>query len=92
MSNPYQNALDIQGACNLGAIVRQFGRDICAVQEETRGNPNFTEAVAKHPIVRLYLEQLAFLAGLSLRETDLCTTYFLAYETCLERTKEKQTA
>lgn len=83
--NAYDSALAVQGACNLGAVVRSFGRDIIEVQKEGHS----TDGVAKHPVVRLYLEQLAFLAGLTLSETENATTYTAAYDICERKARRE---
>ena len=53
----YQNALDVQSACNLGAIVHSFSRVMKKLQNEGHG----TDWINNHPITRMYAEQIAHL-------------------------------
>lgn len=85
MSNIYQHALDAQSACNLSGIVRQFARDTEAIWEEVRANGGGTDAVNKHPVSRLYAEQIAFLSGSGMGDVD---SYHVAYEACIEKSKQ----
>ena len=63
MSNIYQNALDVQSASNLSGVVLQFARDMRRINEEVRASGGGTEQVNKHPVCRLYAEQIAWLTG-----------------------------
>jgi len=64
MSNPYQNALDVQDACNLSGVVHSFSEDVTKLFHESCAAGLGTEYVNRHPVVRLYLEKLCQLAGM----------------------------
>lgn len=57
--NDYLNALESQTACNLSGIVYSFARVMEEICNDERQNG--TEAVNRHPICRLYAEQIAYL-------------------------------
>lgn len=59
----YQNALDAQTACNLSGIVRSLAEVTDRIWAEARAAGGGTEFVNRHPISRLYAEQIAFLTG-----------------------------
>lgn len=57
----YQNVMGVinPGACNLSGVARSFGEDVIAIR---RAEGLDTPGTNKHPLVLLYLHQLAFLA------------------------------
>jgi len=59
----FQQALDSQSTCNLSGIVNSLNETMTHIWEEARANGHGTEWVNKHPICRLYAEQISFLAG-----------------------------
>ena len=63
MSSIYRNALDVQSASNLSGVVLQFARDMERINEEVRAAGGGTEQVNRHPVCRLYAEQIAWLTG-----------------------------
>ena len=63
MSSIYRNALDVQSASNLSGVVLQFARDMKRINEETRAGGGGTEQANRHPVCRLYAEQIAWLTG-----------------------------
>jgi hypothetical protein len=79
--NIYQDALDAQGACNLGALVHGFDRVVTALQLEMRTNGEGTGWLNKHPAVVLFVEQLHHLSGSS-------RTYRTAYAECESKARE----
>jgi hypothetical protein len=58
----YANAA-AQNACNLGAFIHAFDRVILKLQYEARLFERGTEWINRHPICRLYAEQIFFLTG-----------------------------
>ena len=58
--NDYKTAIDVQSACNLGAVVHSFSRVMNKIQADGRGKG--TDWVNKHPITRMYAEQIHFLS------------------------------
>jgi hypothetical protein len=84
----YQDALDVQSACNLSGVVHSFSRVISKLREEVNklgpecepSSPKGTDWVNSHPICRLYAEQIAFLTS----KMD----YFDASKECREKSKE----
>ncbi len=88
MSSIYQNALDVQSASNLPGVVLQFARDMAKVNEEARANGGGTELVNKHPVCRLYAEQIAWLTGAG--GCDSHATYVRAHDACQRKVEEEQ--
>jgi hypothetical protein len=87
MSNIYRNALDVQDASNLSGVVLQFARDMRRINEEVRAGGGGTEQVNKHPVCRLYAEQIAWLTGAGSGDME---TYRQAYEACRRKVEEEQ--
>lgn len=77
--NDYQWALDAQNASNLSGLVFSLARIMKKINAD---NPN-TEARNRHPIVRLFLEQMAFLCG---------GDWNAAYALCLEEASKHKPA
>jgi hypothetical protein len=72
-----QAALEVQGACNLLAVVRAFSRAADDVVKDLEKNEGFnTDAFNHHPICRLFSEQIAHLAR--------ARSYSDAYKRCEE--------
>lgn len=63
MSSIYRNALDVQSASNLSGVVFQFARDMERINAEVRAAGGGTEQANRHPVCRLYAEQIAWLTG-----------------------------
>lgn len=76
----YALALASQSACNLSGIAHGLADVIGRVWEEARAKGEGTDYVNRHSIVRLYAEQIYFLA--SPRE------YHDAYAECRRRADE----
>ena len=84
----YQDALDVQSGCNLSGIVQAFARVIPRIWDDARLSKAGTEFVNRHPISRLYAEQIAHLAG-----AGTCSdvgSYSRASALCQERVKVSQ--
>lgn len=61
----YEKALQAyDGACNIRALAKSLA-DVLAVISNTSSSSDET---AKHPITRLYLAQMSFLAGIGIGE------------------------
>ena len=75
--NDYQAALDVQSACNLGAVVHSFSWVMKKIQQSGRGKG--TDWVNNHPIVVMYVTQLKHLSTL--------LSYSDAYNICEKRSK-----
>ena len=88
MSNIYRNALDVQSASNLSGVILQFARDMKRLNEEVRASGGGTEQANRHPVCRLYAEQIAWLTG-----GDGCAdteTYRAAHDACSRKVEEEQ--
>jgi hypothetical protein len=86
--NIYRNALDVQSASNLSGVVLQFARDMERINEEVRASGGGTEQVNKHPVCRLYAEQIAWLTGAGgCADTG---TYRQAHDACRRKAEEEQ--
>lgn len=57
----YQDALDVQSACNLSGVVFSFARAMQAICDSPDNTG--TEFKNNHAIARLYAEQIAFLTS-----------------------------
>jgi hypothetical protein len=75
----YCNAIDSQNACNLSGIVRTFAEVTDRIWAEARSCKQGTEYVNRHPISRLYAEQILFLAGGGAGDAS---TYWDAHAEC----------
>jgi hypothetical protein len=84
----YRNALDVQSASNLSGVILQFARDMEQVNEEVRASGGGTEQVNRHPVCRLYAEQIAWLTGAG--GGDNPDTYNQAYDACQRKVEEEQ--
>ena len=88
MSSIYRNALDVQSASNLSGVVLQFARDMERINEEVRAAGGGTEQVNRHPVCRLYAEQIAWLTGAGgCADTG---TYRHAHDACRRKVEEEQ--
>lgn len=74
----YQNAIDVQSACNLSGIVFSFAEVMQRICNDAYG----TEARNTHPIAVLFAEQIHFLTGSSRGYGD-------AHAACTERSQYK---
>lgn len=84
MREHYKDALASQNACNASGLIHSLSKAVSDVWEEVRANHGGSEDVARHPIVRLYLEQITSLGGLSIDHTS-GLGYFSAVAICEER-------
>ena len=84
----YQNALDIQSASNLSGIVFQFARDMKEINAEVRASGGGTEQVNRHPVCRLYAEQIAWLSGAGSCSSH--SAYIRAHDACQRKVEEEQ--
>jgi hypothetical protein len=85
--NIYRNALDAQSASNLSGIVLQFARDMRLIAKEVRASGGGTEQVNKHPVCRLYSEQIAWLSGAGSCASH--ATYIRAHDACQRKVEEE---
>lgn len=75
----YQNAIYSQMACNLVAIVNSLADVLNRIKED---NPD-SESINRHPIVRLYVEQLVHLSGSGITTNN--ESYSKAYNEVWEK-------
>lgn len=61
----HRDALYVQSACNLGAIVRTFARIMETLQKQARDEGHGTEWINRHPVCVLFAEQIHHLTGSS---------------------------
>ena len=78
----------MQSASNLSGVVLQFARDMERINEEVRANGGGTEQVNKHPVCRLYAEQIAWLTGAG--RCGNPDTYRPAHDACQRKVEEEQ--
>jgi|GEM_PF-2361523 len=69
-----RDALDVQDACNLSGVAHSFLQAVQAVNAEMRDRGEGTEWRNNHPIIRLYVDKLASMAGVQ-GWTDLSGAY-----------------
>lgn len=62
MQAAWNDAMVVQDACNLSGVVFSFARHMETICDEARKQGQGTEWRNKHPIVRLFLNQLLHLA------------------------------
>ena len=86
--NIYRNALDVQSASNLSGVVFQFARDMERINADVRANGGGTEQVNKHPVCRLYAEQIAWLTGAGGCADH--STYAVAHDACRRKADEEE--
>lgn len=74
----YQNAIDVQNACNLSGVVRSFSAVMMRIWSEARatGNNN-TDWVNTHPIAVLYSSKIT-----SLTRSEDGPVFGVAYDLC----------
>lgn len=72
-----QSALDVQTACNLSGVARSFAEVMAALRAlpECTG----TDWANRHPVARLYAEQIVHLTGAGMGDAD---SYIHAYDEC----------
>lgn len=80
-ANPYQLALEVQDACNASGVVKSLSNVVELLWIEARKEGKGTDYVNKHPVLRLFLEQLVYLNGGAYNEGD-GPTYSEAYAIC----------
>jgi hypothetical protein len=85
--NIYRNALDVQSVSNLSGVVLRFARDMARINEEVRAAGGGTEQVNRHPVCRLYAEQIAWLT----RAGGCADTgsYRAAHDVCQRKVEEE---
>ena len=71
-----QSALDVQTACNLSGIILTFAM---IVSDMRKVHGFDTPTCNRHPVCRLYAEQICHLSGAGMGDTD---SYHVAYEAC----------
>lgn len=79
----YKEALSVQDACNLSGVVHSFSKILPAIWESCDG----TDEVNRHPICRLFAEQIMFLTGGGMGDSD---TYRDAYNRCMDVVEGKE--
>ena len=75
-----KTALDVQDACNLSGVVFSFAKVMQVICDEAHRLGKGTDWKNRHPIVILFLDKLADLAGCCDRGTGL--TFSRAYDAC----------
>jgi len=82
----YQRALDSLNACNLSGLAKSLAKVTTLIWAEARAQNEGTDWVNKHPIVVLYVSQMAMLSGVaSIADME---TFSRAYEACERKAKE----
>lgn len=59
----YQQALDVQSACNLSGVIYSLKEVADKVWEEIRSGTSDVKKFADHPVMRLFAEQIYHLAA-----------------------------
>ena len=59
----YQDAIYSQGAVNAGALVKSLAKLVDGMWEEARAQGKGADYVNTHPILRLFVEQINYLAS-----------------------------
>lgn len=87
----YKEALLSQGACNASGLIHSLSKIMDDLWKEATEQGKGTDYINRHPIMRLFLEQLCFLNGGSYVESELpeFSSYHKATAICKERAGEK---
>ena len=81
MRNIYQDALDVQNACNLSGVLKSWASHVDAIWTEVRANPQSgTDAFNHHPVNVLFASKVASLTG-----SESTNGFHEAYEVCTQR-------
>jgi len=83
----YRIAIDIQDACNMYAVVGEFYRAVEFIKEEYQEKFGQVRVPFQylrfHPIIRLFLDKLADMSGLSVEGySNHPMPYHVAYDYC----------
>lgn len=65
-SRDWEEAIQVQDACNLSGVVHSFSRVVSKVREQLcidTGGKYSTDDVNQHPICKMYAEKILHLAG-----------------------------
>jgi hypothetical protein len=81
----YQDAINVQDACNLSGVVKSLARVMDKIWDEAREGNRGTDWVNRHPIVRLYIEQLVYLNHGGMGDSD---SYQSSYAMVKKRIEE----
>ena len=79
-----KQAINVQDACNLGAIVHGFSRVIKTIQEQAREEGHGTAWINLHPVVKMFCDKLTDLS--CVRESK---EYSEAYDIVANQLKER---
>jgi hypothetical protein len=82
MQSAYQMALQVQDASNINGVANDLPKLMELVRGTLRaemGERYGTDAVARHPAVRLYISKLTEMAGLGFADMNV---YHEAYQAC----------
>ena len=83
-----KDALDVQNACNLSAVVHSFDAMIYDLWEYANKHNEGTHFVNTHPIVQAYVDKIASLSRVQQSAPDYLDNIFHAFETCRKMAKE----
>ena len=81
--NIYDMAVDSQTACNTSGLIKSLAKALDDIWAEGGG----TKAVNEHPVIRLFLEQIAFLNGCAIEGGKYSWTE--AWEICNAKKERK---
>jgi hypothetical protein len=76
----WQEALDIQDACNISGLLRDLPRVLDAVHGDAHARGQGTDYVNTHPLLRLWLDKCCALAGLTVQQRPVLDAYQAAVE------------
>ncbi len=92
MKNIYQEAIDVQNACNASGVIHSLSRIVSYIwEEEVNKHPEEkrgTEYVNTHPVVILFLDKLCSLAHI--QSNYDCEIVSQAYKTCYEKAESEK--
>lgn len=66
----WQQAIDVQNACNLSGVAFAFGAVVQAVCDEAQELGQGTDYRNSHPIIRLWLDKMCHLADIQIFDGD----------------------
>jgi len=85
----YDKALQAQSACNLSGVVFSFAEIMQRICDQGREEGHGSDWRNKHPICRLFAEQIAHLSGAGTPMSTIAPSYSKAYDACLAGATEE---
>jgi hypothetical protein len=87
----WNDAINVQSACNLSGVAHSLSRAVAAIWDEAHAQGKGTQWVNQHPIVVLYVAQLAALSGVApIADLDAYNKAYTAVRDELDRLSKEE--